>query len=115
MYEWYVGCQDVSEGQVRKGQVRTGLRTVSNEKSQVGTVRVRVNQVRTCEVKLGQYKSSWYRSGQDWSTGQVRPRQVKDQVKLSQDRSILKREKLGKLPLKEGCHAKFLEGHNHLL
>ena len=45
-----------------KGQVRTGLRTVSHEKSQVGTVRVRVDQVMTCEVKLGQYKSGWYRS-----------------------------------------------------
>ena len=68
-----------------KGQVRTGLRTVSHEKSQVGTVRVRVDQVMTCEVKLGQYKSGWYRSSH------VRAGQVNlDKVKLSQDRSNLK-------------------------
>ena len=42
MFEWYVRCLDVSEGQVRTSQVRIG--------------KVRTGQVRTGQVKKGQYR-----------------------------------------------------------
>ena len=47
MYEWYVGCLDVSDGQVRTGQVRIG---------QVRTGQVRTGQVRTGQVSKGQVR-----------------------------------------------------------
>ena len=53
MSKWYVGCQDVSEEQVRTGKVRMG-------------------QVRTSEVKLGQVKSSLDRLSQVRKSGLVK-------------------------------------------
>ena len=42
--EWYMGCLDVSEGQIRIGQVRT---------DQVRSSQVRTGQVRTGQVRIG--------------------------------------------------------------
>ena len=58
MSKWYVGCLDVSQGQVRSGEVRIRqLRTGQVQRGQVRAGYFRTEQVRTGQARKGQVRT----------------------------------------------------------